>query len=270
MNTSKKRPRPTDTYHRRHLSPQSTRRLPDSRHSKPRRRDTPSYYKPYHPARASSRHYYHPAHRRADRRFHRSRSRPLWWGPFSYPASYGFTWRGGGIFSVSFVSHSPFYYNYHTPYYNSWYYSGWRHGWYGGLSYVCNPWPVYRTCYFYDADPVIIEKPVLITEENELAPAESTTTEIQTAPADGTSGYPDNYVVVEERTTIRSASARETEQHSANAGFDPDYIYEDQFDPFYYNGVIPDEEFRIAFSSYASTLNPESIWISYAGLNRIY
>ena len=206
--------------------------------------------------------------------------RPVWCGPVVYPASgFGFTWWDNN-FAISFSSYSPVRYNYHTPYYNSWYYGGcgyssvyyggWRRGWYGGLSYVCNPWPVYRTYYLYEPEPIVIEQPVVIRQEviveQEPAPVTETTV-IQAAPISYASGYPSDYMVVEERTTISQVT--DTEDFNA-AEFDPEYIYEDQFDPFYYDGEMLDEELQIGFSSYASSLNPESIWLSYAQLDVMY
>jgi len=50
-------------------------------------------------------------------------------------------------------------------------------------------------------------------------------------------------------------------------GLDPEYIYNDQFDEFYYRSESINHEFTLGFTSYASSLNPESIWISYIGLD---
>lgn len=94
------------------------------------------------------------------------------------------------------------------------------------------------------------------------------TTVIQAAPISYATGFPSDYRVVEERTTIRPADIIEEEGFNA-AEFDPEYIYEDQFDPFYYEGDYLAEELQIGFSSYASSLNAESIWLSYARLDRM-
>lgn len=223
------------------------------------------HYKPYHYSSPYCRNRYYNA------------CRPVWCGPVVYPASgCGFTWWNDN-FAISFSSCSPARYSYHTPYYNSWYdggcgyssvyYGGWRSGWYGGLSYVCNPWPVYRTYYLYEPEPIVIEQPVVIRQEviaeQEPAPVTETTV-LQAAPISYAAEYPADYAVVEEHTKISQASDAE---EFNTAEFDPEYIYEDQFDPFYYDGELLDQELQIVFSSYASSLDPETIWVSYAQLD---
>ncbi len=192
-----------------------------------------------------------------------------------YPAGFGITW-WSKRFTLSFSTYSPVYYGCHTPYYNSWYYGGygysslyyggWRSGWYGGLSYVCNPWPVYRTYYFHDPEPVIIERPVIVQNEIIIEKAQpiviTNSSTVESSSVSNTSPYPDDHIIVEERTTIRSSP-----EEIASAGIDPEYIYEDRFDPYYYDGDYLADELRIGFASYADTLNPESIWLSYAGLD---
>ncbi len=238
-------------------------------------------------------HYRHPA--RYDRHRHSSYSSynvhhhhyynynryacaPVWWGPVAYPAGLGFTWWNSN-FAISFSTYGPVHYSHYTPYYNSWYYGGygyssvyyggWRSGWYGGLSYVFNPWPVYRTYYLYEPEPIVIRQPVIVQQQvivREASPTVAATTAVRAAPVSyAAAGYPPGHIVVEERTTIRAGG----ENFSA-AGFDPEYVYEDQFDPFYYDGDSLDIEFQIGFASYAASLNPESIWISYSGLDRVW
>ncbi len=151
------------------------------------------------------------------------------------------------------------------------YYGGWRSGWYGGLSYAFNPWPVYRTYYLYEPEPIIIQQPVIVRQqvivEQEPAPVTGTTI-IQAAPISYATDYSSGHIVVEERTTIQQVADAQGAEFTP-AEFDPEYVYEDQFDPLYYGGDIFADELRLGFSSYAISLNPESIWFSYSGLDLI-
>ncbi|MDD4017076.1 MAG: hypothetical protein PHV28_03940, partial [Kiritimatiellae bacterium] len=128
---------------------------------------------------------------------------PMWYGPVVYPVSgFGFAW-SNGHFGLSVGSYWPAYT--YTPYYDSWYsggrgysslyYGGWRHGWYGGFSYIYNPWPVYRTYYLYEPEPVVTRvETVYVTQPAtttyvEAAPAPATTVAYPSAPAAETGAW---------------------------------------------------------------------------------
>ncbi|MDD2599233.1 MAG: hypothetical protein PHO37_08420 [Kiritimatiellae bacterium] len=222
---------------------------------------------------------------------------PAWRGPVVYPSFYdygyrsgfslGFSWSSGSSW-LSFSSSSPVYYNYHTPYYSSayyggsgyssMYYGGWRSGWYGGFSYVYNPWPVYRTYYLYEPTPLVIQQPVIIQQEAVVQyerPLEKYTSEVQVQPVTYISQQNPGQIVIEERTTIRDADqpieypAAEPEYPADEpVAYNPEYAADDLYDEYFYAGEYMREEFTLIFSSYATSLNPETIWISYAGLDR--
>jgi len=257
-----------------------------SRHSAP----PPSYYSrnynnKHHTYHHSNRHYnnYNYSHyNRYNRCF-----TPVWCGPVVYPSYYsygasfglGFSWSNGSSW-LAFGSYSPAYYSY-TPYYSSSYYGGygyssvyyggWRSGWYGGLSYACNPWPVYRTYYLYEPEPLIITQPVVIRREvvvQNVSYPEPVISQIQVKPISYTSKYNPDQIVIEERTVIRENGEQSVYTSYTPADADPEYVYDDQYDVFYYAGDDLRAEFTLGFSSYAASLNPESIWVSYAGLDR--
>ena len=109
---------------------------------------------------------------------------------------------------------------------------------------------------------MIVKREVII--EN-AQPYTAETTALRTTEINYSSVYPADHVVVEERTTIRDAGG-----NNNPAAFDPDYIEEDLYDPYYYDGDYLGAELQIGFNSYAASLNPETIWISYSGLDMIW
>ena len=173
-------------------------------------------------------------------------------------------------------------------YYDSWYdsswscsrvyYGGWRHGWYGGATYVHNPWYAYRSAYYY-TEPVYVETPAIV----ETAP---TTVVIQqpvvvpTAPT-----VVQTYPVVQDQpvqvTPAPVAQPVETAPQTEAAQMSEEIPCTC---PCHCNGVracicaypcgseysFTDEvmDLRQSFQSYAETLDAERIWASYEGQDR--
>lgn len=204
---------------------------------------------------------------------------PVWYSPAVYPASgFGFSWssRSLGI-SFSSYSHVPTYT--YTRYYNSWhcgglgyssvYYGGWRSGWYGGFSYVYNPWPVYRTYYLYDPYPVVTRtETVYITQPatttyivQEGAPAATAIT--QQAPPPATATAPGTPAAAQPERAEPAAECFCACHCNARYTCTCDYPCGSEY-------TVTPEAFNLSLSfvSYAATLNPETIWVSYAGLDR--
>ena len=221
---------------------------------------------------------------------------PAWYGPVYYPASgFSFSW-SNRRYGLSIWNSGPVY---ATPYYDSWncggwgfsslYYGGWHSGWYGGVSYIYNPWPVYRATYFYDPVPVVTRtETVYVTQ-----PATQTTVvyeEPQTyasAPAAPLSAYPTASTTAPLLPQTVAAPAIQPEDTMwdaapAVARIDTETI--GCFCSCHCNGQRPcicaypcgaeyaivREEFDLglSFASYADTLDPETIWGSYAGFDR--
>jgi len=227
--------------------------------------------------------------------------RPVWYGPVAYPVSgFAFSWNNGS-YGVAFASYSPAYAC--TSYYDSWhgggwgcsgvYYGGWRDNWYGGFSYVYNPWPVYRTYYLYDPEPVVVTRTetVYVTE-----PAVTRTETVYVNEPAVTAPYDANYSV---STTYPAAQAAPipaaaapapvpepapTAWEAAPAVQSTETVAEGCFCPCHCNGqractcdypcgaefAVVADQFNLGYvySSYAETLDPETIWTSYAGLDR--
>ncbi len=221
---------------------------------------------------------------------------PAWYGPAYYPASgFSFSW-SNRRYGLSIWNSAPVY---ATPYYDSWsgggwgfsslYYGGWHSGWYGGVSYIYNPWPVYRTTYFYDPVPVVtrtetvyVTQPALQTtvvyEEPKTyasAPAAPLNACLPAAPASVTAPVLPQ-PVPDEQPPARSEWAWDdvpaVEQVDAEVSgyycpgqnsFLSDYPYGAEY-------AVTRNAFdlSLAFVSYADSLDPETIWFSYAGLDR--
>lgn len=194
---------------------------------------------------------------------------PVWYSQSVYPASgFGFSWSSRSL-GLSFYSHTPTYA--YTRYYNSWhcgglgyssvYYGGWRSGWYGGFSYVYNPWPVYRTYYLHDPYPVVTRtETVYITQ-----PATTTYIVQEQAPSVTTA--------VTQPPSLAATIPQERAEPSDGC-FCACHCNNRQACTCDYpcgaeQAVVP-EAFSLSLSyvSYAVTLNPETIWASYAGLDR--
>jgi hypothetical protein len=218
---------------------------------------------------------------------------PVWYGPVAYPVSgFGFSYSSSSWgLSFSSYSYAPAYS--HTRYYDSWhcggwgysgvYYGGWRHGWYGGFSYVYNPWPVYRTYYLYDPYPVTetvyVTQPATTTYVVQ-APAPTATTVVEAAPVTA-SVYP----TVAAPQAVQSAPATEPVAWEVAPAVDRvENAAAGCLCPCHCNGqrpcicaypcgaeyAIESESFDLSDSylSYAESLDPETIWTSYAGLDR--
>ncbi len=211
---------------------------------------------------------------------------PIWWGPVVYPAGFGLTWYSGS-FGLSIATYAPV--CSYTRYYDSWYgggwgysgvyYGGWRHGWYGGFSYVYNPWPAYLTYYLYDPYPVT--ETVYITQPatTTVTVAQPATTTVVTDPSASYSAAPASYAAVpaDVAGTVSAWDAAPAAQQAEAAATTC-------FCPCHCNGIKPctcaypcgseyalrdeDLDLSLAFSSYANTMNAEIIWSSYAGLDR--
>jgi len=151
------------------------------------------------------------------------------------------------------------------------YYGGWSSGWYGGFSYVYNPWPVYRTYYLYEPAPLVIQQPVIIRQATVVQrerPLETYTSEVQVQPITYISQQNPEQIVIEERTTIKDIDQPTKYPSGEPVAYTSGYTDDDLYETYFYAGEYMREEFTLEFSSYATSLNPESIWISYAGLDR--
>lgn len=256
------------------------------------------HHQPYHPTPRPS-HCPPPSHHYNDHphydhhnpyRHHPHACSPVWWGPVVYPAGFGLTWYSGD-FALSIATYAPAYS--YTRYYDSWhcggwgyssvYYGGWRSSWYGGFSYVYNPWPVYRTYYLYDPYPV---QTVYVTQPAETVyvtqPASSTVYVNQPATTTVMSEQP----APEANTAYAAAPAAASPSawEAAPAVEQSETAATTCFCPCRCNGQRPctcsypcgaeyalgDEEFDLSrgFASYSDTMSPEVIWSSYAGLDR--
>jgi len=209
--------------------------------------------------------------------YYHSAFTPYYWGP-AYPVS-GFTlgWCNGS-YAFSVGSYWPAYTS--TRYYDSWscggwgysdmYYGGWRSGWYGGFSYVYNPWPVYRSYYLYDPVPVVTRtETVYVTE-----PA-ATTYVVNTPPPTTVSYLSPATTALQAQPTHWEAAPAVERVDTASAGC---------LCPCRCNGQRPctcdypcGSEYAIAadafdlstgYESYAESLDAQTIWYSYAGLDR--
>ncbi len=233
---------------------------------------------------------------------------PSWYGPaWYYPASgFGFSWSnrryGLSIWNSAPVYATPYYDSWVCGGwgFSSLYYSGWRSGWYGGISYIYNPWPVYRTAYFYEPAPVVTRtETVYVTQ-----PAAQTTVVYEEPQTYATAPAAQNTVIYEDPQTyaaapdataaplpppVPEAAAVEPDNRTlwdaAPAVAQVETTAIGCFCPCRCNGrrpcicdypcgaeyAITREEFDLSlnFASYTDTLDPEAIWVSYAGLDRV-
>jgi len=251
--------------------PPSTRRAIDLHHTvdryEPRLTSfAPAASRPSHtyesPRYASGTHSPYQHHRR-------DTYRPAWCRTIGYPVSFGLAWSSYGSYAFAVTPYAPGYASYTcTPYYDSWsygnwgcsyaYYGGWRHGWYGGFSYVYNPWPVYSTCYFYDAPVVTRVETVYVTQPAaETAVYESA---LPTAPA--VDHVAAQTVEAAIPTPAQTAVPETPAGESVNA-----FVLDDPFSDFGY--ATAPEDFTLHFVSYAESLDAEMIGASYAGFDRM-
>lgn len=288
------------------LSPGSSLRDSPLRASIPsrtdsRNRESQTFYRP--PAGAASR-YHTPSHNQRDFHFQSNSHHgnhhgnhhdhhhgdhhgyggypygPAWWGP-AY-TGFGLTWHSGS-FALSIGAYAPFYPR--SYYYDSWYcggwgyssvyYGGWSSGWYGGCSYVYNPWPTYRTYYLYEPYPVTetiyITQPATTTVIYEPA----ATTASYAAPAPNATAAPAYAVAPAVYASVPQTAPTSERVESAET---------ECLCPCQCNGVRActceypcgsEDAWRddygdwgLSYISYADNLSPEIIWTSYAGLDR--
>ena len=199
---------------------------------------------------------------------------PVWWGPVVYPAGFGLTWHSGS-FALSIATYAPV--ASYTRYYDSWcggvgyagvYYGGWSSGWYGGFSYVYNPWPVYRTYYLYEpALTVTRTETVYVTQPAETVyvaqpPAATTTAAAEppaAAPAAGPATGEATPAGAEAEASTCLCTCRCNGQRLCVCSYPcgAEYAFGEQ-----------ELNLGVAYTPYSVALNPETIWLSYAGLDR--
>ena len=197
---------------------------------------------------------------------------PIWWGPVLYPSGFGISWSSGSFgLSFSTSAYSPFYA--HRPYYDSWYYNGWGYssayyggwsrGWYGGFSYVYNPWPVYRTHYLYSPPTLVYETAysqppaqtvVYQTVQHLDQPLTVASTPVTAVP-------PAQHAHAEQEGYRCSCACGCNGQVPCTCEYPCGSEYDDDETQAYL--------LSNSFVSYAVSLNPETIWASYAGFDRI-
>lgn len=205
------------------------------------------------------------------------------WYPVIAPAAgFSFFWHSGpsyvSVYSYSYWN-TPVYTC--TPYYDSWscggwgysnvYYDGWHHGWYSGVTYIYNPWPVYYTCYFYDPAPTVVYEVPATSSPVVAAPASNAAVSVTAAlPASGTTA-PRSESVAAAQAAVPVTVQVENRVFGCSC-------------PCHCDGVRPcvcaypcGAEYEItaahfdlgrSFASYAETLDRETIWASYNGLDR--
>lgn len=205
---------------------------------------------------------------------------PVYMGPVYSSASYTTAWHGGAV-TVSVGGPAYSYYSpYYRPYYctgyihdgwhhSSAYYGGWRSNWYGGFSYMFNPYPVYRTYYLYEEpQTIVIEQPapqVVYVEK----PAQQTVEYVQQAPALPASETPQLQAALPSvAAEAQSAQAQESARCfcackcNGRIACVCEYACGSEF------AYSPDDYTLKGFASYSESLNAELIWSSYAGLDR--
>jgi hypothetical protein len=214
-------------------------------------------------------------------------------GPVYTSTSYTTAWHGGAV-TVSVGGPA---YSYYRPYYcntgyihdgwhySSAYYGGWRGNWYGGFSYIFNPFPVYSSYYLYDEPQTIVvqqpapqvvyvnqpaqpalppQEPQVVTANQPVQPALPPQESILDTATLPTQPQP----AVEPATTAQTPPAEENTRCFCACkcnGRVPcicEYACGSEF------AYSPDEYTLKGFSSYAESLNRELIWSSYAGLDR--
>jgi hypothetical protein len=202
--------------------------------------------------------------------------------PFvAYPTrSVTTTWGNEHVsFSVSTRSTYPVYT--YRPYYctSSWYYhdgwqhshvyyGGWRSSWYGGFSYMFNPYPVYRTYYLYEEpQTVVIQQPAqqVIIYNQPAQPAVVQNQNFVAAPAPATPAPQTPATVARNEENAATAQTERCLCACKCNGKVPcicEYACGSEF------AYSPEAYTLGGFVSYSESLNTELIWSSYAGLDR--
>lgn len=178
---------------------------------------------------------------------------------------------------------------YYSPYpyysYSSWwagdvgctrsYYSSWRSGWYGGFSYVYNPWPVYRTYYLYETVPV------LTRTETVYVSAPVVSAPVDAAPVAAASAT----VAVTPQPAVITPAVTPSAWQAAPAEVQVDVTLTGCFCACRCDGqrdcmcdypcgaeyaLLPDEfDLSLAFVSYTEVPHTETVWAAYAGIDRM-
>ncbi|MDD4101221.1 MAG: hypothetical protein PHU80_01140 [Kiritimatiellae bacterium] len=190
---------------------------------------------------------------------------PYYYPYAAYPSSgISLSWSAGS-FGLSLFSYSPVY---RTRYYDSWhcggrgyssiYYDGWRSGWYGGISYIYNPLPVYRTVYLYEPAPTVIQTETVYVNQP------STVTYATAQPAAATS-----QTFVQTNTEVPTTAWATAPSEERIEALPADYFSDGySSETAFYD--LPEDfalDLRLNYVSYAESLDPETIWLSYSGLD---
>lgn len=270
-----------------------------SSHNKPAPCAPPKHYNSYysHHYPSHSGHYYH-GHHYSEGAFWTafgltlgaSILAPVYMGPVYSSASYTTAWHGGAV-TVSVGGPAYSYYSpYYRPYYctgyihdgwhhSSAYYGGWRCNWYGGFSYMFNPYPVYRTYYLYEEpQTVVIEQPApQVVYVNQPAPqvvyanqpAQQVVEHVQQAPAIPASETPQLQAALPSVAAEAQTAQAQENAHcfcackcNGRVACICEYACGSEF------AYSPDDYTLKGFASYSESLNAELIWSSYAGLDR--
>jgi len=186
------------------------------------------------------------------------------------------TWQSGSV-AVSVSSRSTYPVYTYSPYYcsSAWghhdgwqhsnvYYGGWRSSWYGGFSYMFNPYPVYRSYYLYEEpQTIVIQQPAqqVVYINQPVQPV---------APVQGSLG-----IFEPQQQPVATPPPAEAKQ--VEAAPEPcfcackcnrrvpcicEYACGSEFN------YSPEAYTLVDFISYSESLNAELIWSSYAELDR--
>lgn len=197
-----------------------------------------------------------------------------------YPARTVTTTWGNDHFAFSVSTRSSYPVYTYRPYYStsSWYYhdgwqhshvyyGGWRSSWYGGFSYIFNPYPVYRTYYLYEEpQTVVIQQPApQVIIYNQPAQPVVQNQDFVAAPAPATPAPQTPATVArDEANAVAEQPTRCLCACKCN-GKVPcicEYACGSEFN------YSPEAYTLANFVSYSESLNAELIWSSYAELDR--
>ena len=197
--------------------------------------------------------------------------------PIYAASGMSFFW-SSGAFALGFSTYSwPSYGYTYTRYYDSWhdgywgysnlYLGGWRNGWYGGFSYIYNPWPVYRTYYFYEPAPVVTRVETVYVEQAAPATVTATTTSSATVAPPATSAVEEPVGAWAEAPAPERVEAQSYRCFCACGCNGTRPCFCDYPCGAEYEDITTRTDLRLGYVSYAESLNPEAIWASYAGLD---